>query len=339
MYYILSSNKKRFNKARKGESNMPSYIEALGQGAGAQGASTLVGNIFGLAMEKHNDKRQLKQQKKLSQQQMEFDKMMADYNYGKQMDMWNATNYKAQMQQLEKAGLNPALLYGMSGGGGVTTGSGGGGGVHAPSAPSGGGEVMGVMNQAMNAQLMGAQIEVMKSQAKKNEAEATATSGVDTQLKETQIQSLTQGIDNQKAQQKLTEIQADIAEYEKEIKGETLQASIKMMKYQTNKALQELNILENEAFINENTRAEKMGIIQEELAGIVARNELTRAQTTQTKEQTDQLAKQIALEYSKLSNLKDNTEIQRKLQEFQTSFGGQAGSILGALLKIIPGVK
>ena len=46
-----------------------------------------------------------------------------DYSYGKQMDMWNATNYPAQVEQLNKAGLNPALEYGMKGGGGVTTGS------------------------------------------------------------------------------------------------------------------------------------------------------------------------------------------------------------------------
>ena len=39
------------------------------------------------------------------------------------MDIWEKTNYKAQMGQLEKAGLNPGLIYGMGGAGGTLGGS------------------------------------------------------------------------------------------------------------------------------------------------------------------------------------------------------------------------
>jgi hypothetical protein len=35
-------------------------------------------------------------------------------------EMWDYTNYENQKRHLEAAGLNPALLYGMSGGGGAT---------------------------------------------------------------------------------------------------------------------------------------------------------------------------------------------------------------------------
>ena len=35
-------------------------------------------------------------------------------------EMWDYTNYENQKRHLENAGLNPALLYGMSGGGGAT---------------------------------------------------------------------------------------------------------------------------------------------------------------------------------------------------------------------------
>ena len=38
--------------------------------------------------------------------------------------MWKDTNYSAQMEELKKAGLNPGLLYGMSGGGATTIGTG-----------------------------------------------------------------------------------------------------------------------------------------------------------------------------------------------------------------------
>jgi hypothetical protein len=44
-----------------------------------------------------------------------------------QMDMWNKTNYQAQVKHMKKAGLNPGLMYGMGGGGGTTAGSQGGG--------------------------------------------------------------------------------------------------------------------------------------------------------------------------------------------------------------------
>ena len=41
------------------------------------------------------------------------------------MDIWEKTNYKAQMGQLEKAGLNPGLIYGMGGAGGTLGGASG----------------------------------------------------------------------------------------------------------------------------------------------------------------------------------------------------------------------
>ena len=46
-------------------------------------------------------------------------------SYAKQMEMWENTNYPAQVEQIKKAGLNPAMLYGQSGGGATVTGSGG----------------------------------------------------------------------------------------------------------------------------------------------------------------------------------------------------------------------
>lgn len=44
-----------------------------------------------------------------------------------QMQTWRDTGYGAQMDMMKEAGLNPGLMYGMSGGGGQTTGSQSGG--------------------------------------------------------------------------------------------------------------------------------------------------------------------------------------------------------------------
>lgn len=79
-------------------------------------AAVSAGNqIFGENKDQQ-DARQVKQQGILNKQ-------AADLQYEQQMKMWQATNYKAQMDQLKQAGLNPALMYGKGGGGGATTGS------------------------------------------------------------------------------------------------------------------------------------------------------------------------------------------------------------------------
>ena len=56
-------------------------------------------------------------QAKLNQQQ-------AQYNQGLAKDMWNYTSFPNQVRNMEAAGLNPALLYGMGGQGGSTAGAG-----------------------------------------------------------------------------------------------------------------------------------------------------------------------------------------------------------------------
>jgi len=137
---------------------------------------TVVGTGLGLALEGHNDRRQREQQKKLQQIQIKGQKEMADYNQGLALDMWNKTNYEAQVSHLNNAGLNPALLYGQGGGGGTTANAGGGGNVTGGQAPNGGGEI----GMALQLGLHKAQKEVLESQANKNNVEAEKTAGVDT---------------------------------------------------------------------------------------------------------------------------------------------------------------
>ncbi len=94
-----------------------------------------------------------------------------------QMDMWNKTNYEAQMKHLKGAGLNAGLMYGMSGGGGTTAGSQGGG-----SAAAGTGQQPMDIGSSVNAAMAASQIKLQESQAEKNTAETKKISGVDTDL-------------------------------------------------------------------------------------------------------------------------------------------------------------
>lgn len=84
----------------------PIGTAALGIGTGI--AEGVAGQIFG----EMNQKRALRGQKKALEQQN-----------AAAMDIWEKTNYKAQMGQLEKAGLNAGLIYGMGGAGGTLGGS------------------------------------------------------------------------------------------------------------------------------------------------------------------------------------------------------------------------
>lgn len=96
---------------------------ALGSGAQAA-ASGIIPDIAGMGLgllgNVLGQQQQYKQAQKLQGLQIAGNEQLMDYSENKQFDLWNKTNYPAQVQQLEKAGLNPALLYGHGGSGGVT---------------------------------------------------------------------------------------------------------------------------------------------------------------------------------------------------------------------------
>lgn len=107
---------------------MPFGIDdALAIGGAVAGVAQ---NVFGIG-EKRQDRRQIEQQEKLTAMQVGANKDLADYNKDITMDIWNKTNTPQQVQKLKEAGLNPALMYKGSGGGGATVsgtaGSAGGG--------------------------------------------------------------------------------------------------------------------------------------------------------------------------------------------------------------------
>lgn len=149
----------------------------------ANTANSAIGAGMGLLLGRHNDQRQLKQQQKLTDLQLEADKKLTTFQREQQYQMWKDTNFSAQKEELIKAGLNPGLLYGMSGGGGTTTGA---GAAHssAPHAQGSTNEIMGMMQLRSQE----AQIEMMKAQADKARADAEKTRGVDTTETMTKIE-------------------------------------------------------------------------------------------------------------------------------------------------------
>lgn len=97
-----------------------SVAGGVGAGIAGMGINMLDEALFG----DYRRQNQLDQQEALQRNQAYYGKEMMNHQNKLQMEMWENTNYDAQVQQLKKAGLNPAMIYGQGQGGGVT-GSGG----------------------------------------------------------------------------------------------------------------------------------------------------------------------------------------------------------------------
>ncbi|AXH76648.1 MAG: DNA pilot protein [Microviridae sp.] len=274
---------------------MGTFIEQLGQ----QVATGGVGAIMGMALSGWNDERQKRQQEDLQNIQIRGSKELTDYNMAKQLQMWKDTNYAAQLEQMKKAGLSPGLIYGMKGGGGVTTGQ-PNGSVSGASAPQGGGEILGSMGMAMNLELMKAQKEVMESQAKLNNANADKTAGVDTGLARTQIMLNTAGVDNVRAQTALNLIKTKLGEIDAEIQGRTIEDSVRYIGWAAERTYQEMVDWRYKNNINEQTWQMKIEQVRADLVGTWLRNALTQSQTNVNEQQVINMANDIVQKWRQI---------------------------------------
>ena len=132
--------------------------------------------------------------------QAKLNEEAAQRNQQRNKDMWDYTNYENQRKHMEAAGLNPALMYGMSGGGGSSTS-----GAQAQGASGiGGNEISSGSNlggMALQSMMMESAIELNKANANKANADANKTAGVDTELGKAETEY-------KKSLQALTEFQA-----------------------------------------------------------------------------------------------------------------------------------
>ena len=106
--------------------------------------------------------------------QAQYNKEQAKYSTELSKEMWDYTNYENQKKHLEAAGLNPALLYGSSGGGGGSAA--GGGNAAGVGLPTSTGVGMGIQWEQMEAQK-----ELAKAEAAKTNAEAAKLMTTDTE--------------------------------------------------------------------------------------------------------------------------------------------------------------
>lgn len=169
-----------------------------GIGSIVSGGLGLLGGLF-----KRNNNG-FKNQQKLMQQAWEYEKegMGLQYNYGQQaadaeykrnLQMWKDTNFGAQRQEMENAGLSVGLMYGNGGGQAASTA---GGTATQPNAPKTNPVEVALQQQSLGLQLkqIEAQNRLANAQATKTIAEANKIAGVDTKGQE--LQNKWQEIEN-----------------------------------------------------------------------------------------------------------------------------------------------
>lgn len=261
-------------------------------------AAPLVQGAMDLAFQGHNQQQQLQQQQALTDQQVQAQKQLGRFNYRQSMRMWEETNYSAQREQMEKAGLNIGLMYGKGGPGGSTQGgqAGSATGGQAAQAPA----VQAKIGMALEAALMAAQVKNIEADTEKKLAE-TANTGAGTDLINVQIQNMLQATANAKVQNAILEYEKDLKAIQTNVEGKTQEETIKQRTLATNRLMAELTSAQAKGEIDQAT---KNNIIK----GAELANEAASAGITQTKTQTKATEKGIEATQAGIEQTKQNTK-------------------------------
>lgn len=155
-------------------------------------------------------------QKELMALQSKYNKEAATQGQKYNKEMWDYTNYENQKKHLINAGLNPALLYGQSGGGGVT---GEGAKQQGVGMPSGNPVEMGLQLQSIRNQqrLQEAQARQLEADANLKNTEAANKSTVEPQNIVADTAKKVEEANNLKKQGKVYEAQALMYEAQKDL--------------------------------------------------------------------------------------------------------------------------
>lgn len=279
--------------------NNTNWLNSIGMAAAGATGSGLAGLGIGML----NDWRQINQQGRLNDQQMKYQKELTDYNNAKQLEMWKATGPVGQIEQYKKAGLNPGLIYGESGGGGQTANV-NAGQLTAPEAPKGG-------NEAAN-MMMGMQLELLKAQKDNIEA--------DTKNKEAGAGNLNADTINKP---KIgANVEADTVKKIQETENlKTLQKNIVQ---DTNLKIANITQQTLQNHITEASAADQIATIRAEAVGkvlenslTIAKTHLTNAQTAVEKKKIEEIVQHIVSMQAEISNNTNwkNSESQERISK------------------------
>ena len=294
----------------------------------------------------------LEDQEELMRKAWEYEKegMGLQYNYGQQaadaeykrnLQMWKDTNFGAQRNEMEKAGLSVGLMYGNGGGSAASTA---GGTATQPSGPK-----MNPVEAALQQQAMGLQLKQIEAQNRLANAETTKTlaeankiAGVDTKGQELnnkwqEIENRIQLSKENIAKSNITEAAANAKKATELWKQEALNTKYldETQEKRVTKLVSEIALLQKEGAVqdsivdvNYNTARK----IQKEVENFYYDMITKRMSAEAAKEQAAAMIDKIAKDYELGKGHLDN-ENQKNLREW--IFGGidQMSEIIGSLSK------
>lgn len=305
------------------------FIQQLGQQAAGTATSDLLGMGMGLILEKHNDKRQIRQQQKLQDMQIAGQKQLTDYNQAAALKMWEDTNIRAQKEQIEKAGMNSAMLYGGVGAGGATVTP---GAVTGGKAPEGGREIIENAGMGMNIQLLAAQKDLLQAQAENIRAD-TANKPIQGENIGMQTQSLAQGIKNAKVAEELQKLDL-------KFQGETYDDRVDYILYIAKNAMFAQEMSERSNYIQKATRDDQVDIIRRAATEALLKNALTEAQTKEVGSKIQVNEAQIKTWATQLTQgweSLDKTEKQIRIAAFKAEIDAKQPGLFNVLGGVLSG--
>lgn len=337
-------------------------IQMAGGAAASAGGS--IGSVIGsglsrlFGIDKYNDKRQLTQQEKLTDIQVEANKELGDYSQWLERGMFDYTSAynrpHAQVERLKEAGLNPALMYsGAPGQMGMTGGASAGqsAGSHASTSAE-------TEQAATSRMAMGLQLGLMKSQIAMNEAtaneanaKATYTAGAQTTAthqgiaeSQARIDLIASEIINNELRKKALELSNDYQQIQNRISQATENTQI-------NITVEQLNILKRSLdSMDETIRGQKLSNDEYEqtfefrkaitintVANIIASTGLMGSQAALNQEEKWAIGQKVAVQWAdiingQMSNVIKQKEIDTLLQREKIHLQGTLPGLIGTVL-------
>lgn len=274
-----------------------SLTSGIGSGISNQVTDMLFGNS--------NRKKQLKQQQALTDIQTNAKKDLMTYGEQLSMKHWENTNYSAQVEQMKKAGLNTALMYGGAGSGGQSNSVG-------DYSVSGGQADSNQMGYALQLQHMQSQIELNKALANKEQAQANnllITTPVEVKkteeainLMQIQIDNLFEEKLNKQTYRVALELENSIKSIQNEILASTKDVNIEIAKQSLKYLTEQTLLINKDNYIKENTKYNIIELQRQMVKNLVADTIVKNSQSKLNETQAWNLIQRVSMDWEKFKH-------------------------------------
>lgn len=246
--------------------------------------------------------------------------------YGQKLGMknWHETNYGAQVDEMNKAGLNPSLMYGSAGQGGSTQAASGGAAPQPQPFDIG----------AMEGLLAQSTIELNKSQAEKNLAEADSTRGGEGTTGASEIVknqaaalNLTEGAKSEKDKRNLMRAQTSLTDWNAEVANYSFADVVASAKWEARRTKAQYRKAAVEANVAEETQNSQVKQIDANVVMTITDAKLKESGIVLNETKSRQLAAEISQEWEKIGQGQQKLWDDDDLRAMKTRLGEEGLSI------------